>query len=157
MWLLHPSVVVCARLAARGRDRLASRSEGRNRRKAGTKPWLSVWLNVGMTTDAARALVDELDLGGVFVCPACLFDLAWKMHTGMRLHPQTVTATAGWTWDEVEPGLREAVVEARMREVPCAEDALRDLDQRGPRGALARIVVERLARDIADEIAGREL
>lgn len=114
-------------------------------------------LNVGMTTDAARAFVDELDLGGVFACPACLFDLAWKMQKGTRMHPQTVTATAGWTWDEVEPGLREAVVEARMREVPGAEDALRDLDERGPRGALVRIVVERLAREIANEIASRDL
>lgn len=112
---------------------------------------------MGVTTDAARAFVDELDLDGVIACPACLFGLAWKMHEGTRIHPQTVTATATWTWDEVEPGLYDAVVNARMREVPGAEDALRDLDERGPRGAVARVVVERLARDIADEIASREL
>ena len=110
-----------------------------------------------VTTDAARAFVAELDLDGVFACPACLFDLAWKMHRGDRIYPQTVTATASWTWDEVKPGLYDAVVDARMREVLGAEDALRDLDERGFRGAVARIVVERLARDIADEIASRDV
>jgi hypothetical protein len=44
-----------------------------------------------------------------------------------------------------------------MREVLGAEDALRDLDERGSRGAVARFVVERLARDMSDEIASRDV
>ena len=108
-----------------------------------------------MKTDAARAFVAELDLAGVFACPACLFELAWKLHDGRRVYPQTVTATAGWTWPEIEPGLRAAVVEARMCELPGAEEALRDIEERAWRGAVARFVVERLAGDMADEIGGR--
>jgi hypothetical protein len=112
---------------------------------------------VDVTTAAARAFVAELDLDGVFACSACLFGLAWKMHRGDHIYPQTVTATASRTWEEVKPGLYDAVVDARMREVLGAEDALRDLDERGSRGAVARIVVERLAREMADEIASRDV
>ena len=114
-----------------------------------------MWLTVGVDSDAARTFVDGLDLSGVFGCPMCLFGLAWKLHEGERVFPQTVTATAGLTWPEIEPALRDAVVEARMAEVAGAEDALRDLNRRGFRGAVARMVVERLARGVADELASR--
>jgi hypothetical protein len=75
----------------------------------------------------------------------------------LRVYPQTVTATAGWTWPEIEPGLRVAGFEARTREVAGAEEVLRDLDERRWRGAVARFAVERLARDMEEGIAGREL
>jgi hypothetical protein len=45
----------------------------------------------------------------------------------------------------------------RRRELPGAEEALRDLDERGCRSRLVRAVVERLARQMADEMRRTEL
>jgi phosphoglycolate phosphatase-like HAD superfamily hydrolase len=100
---------------------------------------------------AAEELVRQLKLDAIPVCPMCLFDLAWQIHQGKPRHPATVARTADWVWPELEEGLREAVVEARMREVAGAEDALGDLESRGWRSPLVRAVVERLAQQMADE------
>ena len=104
------------------------------------------WLN-GVVLDKARAeeLADCLDLDGLFACPACLFELAWEIHVGRALHWQTIGRVADWVWPELEESLFAAVVEARMREVRFAEEGLRDLRDHGPRTAVARAVVLRLA------------
>ena len=55
-------------------------------------------------------------------------------------------------WADIREAVGAAVVEARMREVPHAEDALRDLAERGPRGIVAHHVLGRLAEALADEL-----
>jgi hypothetical protein len=85
-----------------------------------------------------------------------LFELAWVLYQGKPVHPGLVTRTVNWVWPEIEHALRETVVEARMREIFGAEAALDDLERRGPRSPLVRVVVERLAQSIANEIAERQ-
>jgi hypothetical protein len=106
-------------------------------------------------TDRLRCFVDDLDLDEVFACPACLFELAWQIHKGDTPPRQTVAATARVVWPEMAGTLETAVVEARMREVPFAEDALRDLHDRGGRSRVTRSVVLRLAEEMAEAIAER--
>jgi hypothetical protein len=100
--------------------------------------------------DSLRA--KQLELDDVAACAACLFELAWRIHEGERLHWQTVAATARVVWPEMGPTLELAVVDARMREVHDAEVALRELRGRGPNGRVARAVVLRLAEEMAAEI-----
>lgn len=104
--------------------------------------------------DKARAeeLADSLELDGVFYCSACVFEVAWAIHTGQTPHWQTLARVADWTWAEMEESLFAAVIEARMREVRFAEDGLRDLRERGHRTAVARAVVLRLAERMVDEM-----
>jgi hypothetical protein len=99
---------------------------------------------------AANELADQLDLDGLPMCPMCLFDFAWEIHEG-RAKPSTLPRTVNWTWPDLEDALKDAVVGARMREVMHAEAALRDLDERGRRSPLVRVVVDRLARQLASE------
>jgi hypothetical protein len=103
--------------------------------------------------DKARAeeLADGLELDGVFYCSACVFEVAWAIHTGQTPHWQTLARVADWTWS-MEESLFAAVIEARMREIRFAEEGLRDLHERGHRTAVARAVVLRLAERMADEM-----
>lgn len=82
----------------------------------------------------------------------CLFDLALELREGRRPSSQLVARTADWVWDEIAGSLRTAVVQARMRERPHAEEGLEDLDARGWQSPLVRVVVERLARELAAEM-----
>jgi hypothetical protein len=63
--------------------------------------------------DNARAeeLVDGLDLDRVFYCSACVFEVAWAIHTGKEVHWQTLGRVADWTWDEMGESLLEARIE----------------------------------------------
>lgn len=101
---------------------------------------------------SALELAATLDLDDVPTCPLCLMELAWKIRDGERLSPGLVARTADWVWLESGKAVREAVVRARMHEVPFAEDALRDLDERGFRSGFARAIVCRLARELAVEL-----
>lgn len=111
------------------------------------------WLN-GAMLDKARAdqFADALALDEIFACPACLLELAWDIHAGKTPHWQTVARTASWVWPELSKSLLSAVVKARMRELPYAEDALRDLREREDRCPLARAVVFRLATAMAADL-----
>jgi hypothetical protein len=102
----------------------------------------------------AAELIDELDLDRLGACPLCLFDLAWTLHRGRTPSHGLVNRTADWVWLEIEESLNAAVVSARMREVPHAEDALYDLELNGWRGILVRSVVLRLAFDLAAGLSG---
>jgi hypothetical protein len=106
-----------------------------------------------LTEQAAAELVESLELDGIPVCPMCLFDLAWTMHTG-KIERGLVRRTCSWVWPEIADAVRSAVLAARMREVPHAEDALDDMTERGGRGVVARRVVTVLARRLADERDG---
>lgn len=114
------------------------------------------WLNSEML-DKARAeeLADGLDLDLVGYCPACVFEVAWQIHCGRTVHWQTLGRIADWTWLEMEESLFAALVDARMREVRFAEEALQDLTERGHQTAVARAVVLRVAERMAEEIAER--
>ncbi len=104
--------------------------------------------------DKARAdqLADALALDEIAACSLCLLELAWQIRDGCAPHWQTVARIADWVWPEIAGALARAVVDARMRELPFAEDALRDLRERGHRSPLARAVVLRLAEDLAQEL-----
>ena len=114
---------------------------------------MSTWLNDEML-DKARAeeLVDGLDLDRIAYCAACVFELAWAIHTGRKPHWQTVGRVADWTWYELKESLVVALVDARMREVRFADEALSDVREHGPRTAVVRAVVLRLAEGMAAEI-----
>jgi hypothetical protein len=103
----------------------------------------------------AKELIEAVDLARVFACPACLFELAWRIHKGERLHWQTIAATARLDWPEMAPTLELSLVEARMREVHDAEEALRDLRERGSESTVARAAVACLAERMAAEITER--
>jgi hypothetical protein len=95
--------------------------------------------------DKARAeeLAGGLDLERILYCSACMFEIAWDIHTGKTPHWQTLGRVADWTWAEMEASLLDAVLDARMREVRLAEEGLSDLLEAGHRTALARAVVLR--------------
>jgi hypothetical protein len=101
---------------------------------------------------SALELAATIDLDGVPTCPLCLLELAWKIRDGERPSPGLVARTADWVWLESGKAVREAVVRARMQEVPFAEEALRDLDETGFRSGFARAIVCRLARELAEEL-----
>lgn len=101
---------------------------------------------------AAAQFASAIDLTGVRTCPLCLLDLAWKIRDGERPHPSTVTRTADWIWHESKDDFKRAVLRARMREVPGAEEALHDFELNACRGLYFRALVVRLAGELADEI-----
>lgn len=101
---------------------------------------------------AALQLAEEIDLGRVPYCPACLLELAWAINDGRKPSRGLITRTADWVWGESGEAVRALVVQARMAERPGAEAALRDLEPNGFRGRFAEAVVLRLAHELADEI-----
>jgi hypothetical protein len=123
--------------------------------RIGTVAWDVPRLNeVVLSERTAAEFIDELDLDRLGACPMCLFDLAWTLREGRRPSHGLVNRTADWVWLEIEESLKSAVVRARMREVPHAEDALYDLELNGWHGILVRAVVLRLASQMADEMSG---
>ena len=107
--------------------------------------------------DVAEALADEIDLAALPACPACLFELGWAIaseHAQSRI-TGLVTSTSNWIWWEIEDELRVQVRRLRMREVLHAEEALRDLDERGWRSRLVRVLTERLGEELANDIRVR--
>ena len=97
--------------------------------------------------------IDELDLDRLGACSLCLFELAWALREGRRPTHGLVNRTADWVWLEIEQSLKAAVVKARMREVPHAEDALYDLELNGWEGILVRAIVLRLAFRTAEKMS----
>jgi hypothetical protein len=109
------------------------------------------WLNVDvLTKQTAAEFVESLELERLPACPMCLFDLAWAMHEG-RSVTGLLRRTISWVWPEIEEAVHVIVARARMRELPHAEAALRDLRSNGSRGLLAREIIMGLARRLAAE------
>jgi hypothetical protein len=102
--------------------------------------------------EAASELADALAVSGVPACPLCLSELAWEFHEGRVPDVALVARTVAWIWPEIKDAVREEVVTARMKEIPFAEDALRDLEETEWRSPLVHRLVERLARRLADEL-----
>jgi hypothetical protein len=122
--------------------------------RIGTFAWDFPRLNeVVLSERTAAEFIDELDLDRLGACSMCLFDLAWTLREGRRPTHGLVNRTADWVWLEIEESLTSAVVRARMREVPHAEDALYDLELNGWEGILVRAVVLRLASEMAAEMS----
>jgi hypothetical protein len=48
----------------------------------------------------------------VTYCAACVFELAWAIHTGHAPHWQSVARVVDWTWAEMEESLFAALVDA---------------------------------------------
>ncbi|MDQ3875919.1 MAG: hypothetical protein M3322_10325 [Actinomycetota bacterium] len=89
------------------------------------------------------------------VCPLCLLDLVWATHKGIS-DPAVVRRTASWMWPDIRGAVHAVVLRARMREIPHAEEALRDVTERGDRGVVARRIVTVLARRLADDYDRRQ-
>jgi hypothetical protein len=104
-----------------------------------------------LTEQTAAEFVDSLDLRGVPFCPLCLFDLAWALHTEKTRTGGLLRWTCAWMWEDIGDPVEEAVLCARMSEVAHAEDALRDVRERGAGGLVARRIVLLLARRLAAE------
>lgn len=94
----------------------------------------------------------ELDLDGVPTCPLCLLDLAREIKQGRTPSRGLIKRTTDWVWMESGEAVKAVVVQARMREVPFAEEALRDLELNGGHGLFAETVVWRLACELAEEL-----
>ena len=111
-----------------------------------------------LTRAAAAELADRLDFGSLPACPLCLFDLAWAMHSRepARTVSGALTPTTNWVWDEIEDALRLDLARADAAGVRHAAEALEDLDARGRRSPLVRVVVARLAQRLVDEIRARD-
>ena len=106
----------------------------------------------------AAEVADRFDLDRLPACPMCLFDLAWAIHSGK---PRTtiagaLTRTTSWVWDDIEDGLRLLLALEERRGTAHAADALAVLDERHWRSPLVRIVVERLARRLVEEIREKD-
>jgi hypothetical protein len=106
---------------------------------------------------SATELIDSIDLDALGACSMCLFDLAWELHQERIPSRSLVNRTADWVWLEIEESLTQALVLLRMQEVPHAGDALYDLKVNAWRGALVRIVVERLALVLSADISRRSV
>ncbi|HEU6443543.1 MAG TPA: hypothetical protein VFL61_00645 [Gaiellaceae bacterium] len=105
-----------------------------------------------MLAQGALELAHELDLEGVPTCPLCLLDLASEIKQGRTPSRALVRRTTDWVWMESGEAVKQLLVRARMREVPFAEDALRDLELNGWQGRFAETVVWRLACELAEDL-----
>ncbi len=105
-----------------------------------------------MVASPVLELAHELDLDGVPTCPLCLLDLAFVIKEGRTPSRALVKRTTDWVWMESGEAVKEVVVRARMRELPYAEDALRDLELNGWQGRFAETIVWRLACELAGEL-----
>lgn len=112
-----------------------------------------------MTLDdrTIAGLLDRIELRSLGACPMCLFGAAWAMHEEKppRAVAGAVTTSANWTFGEMEDSLRVELARLRWRGVEGAEAAVADLDERGWRSRVVRRIVERLAGDMAIEMAER--
>ena len=95
-------------------------------------------------------LAATIDLDGVPFCGLCLMDLTEEIRHGRKPSRALVKRTTDWVWMESGKAVREVVVRARMEERPFAEEALRDIDLNGWRGAFAEAIALRLAHQLAD-------
>ena len=103
----------------------------------------------------ANEVVDRLDIRSLPICPLCHLDLALAIADGRprRVLAPIVTRTASWAWLEFETELLAQVRRATMRGASWADDALADLEQRGARSWIVRVIVTRVARKMADDMA----
>jgi hypothetical protein len=106
---------------------------------------------------AATDFVRQLDLVGLNACPLCLLDVALQIRAAGSPSTGLLQQTASMVWPEIEDDLMHAVIEARMREVHGAEQALHDLEERAWRTPLVRAVVAELAQRVVDEMAAKEV
>lgn len=124
---------------------------GEKRHEVGAHPRTFAWLNPSVSLAAAR-FATEVDLEGVGYCPACMLELAWKIRDGETPSHGLISCTADSIWGESEDGFRRALFRARMREVPGAEEALRDFELNAWRGRYFQAIVFRLAQELAEEM-----
>lgn len=117
-----------------------------------------LWLTADMTitpvqaADLASAL--DLDVHEVGVCHACLCIVSFAIDKGdERDIRRTVAQIAPDLWhDGLALPLRAALERARRRGVATAAAAIEEVERRGPRSAVVRAVVRRLAADLLAEM-----
>ena len=106
----------------------------------------------------AHDIVDLLDVDTVPACALCLLELAGAMHErrSSREIAAVLATTCDWIWLEADSEIEARLARLTMRGVPHAEDAARDLRLNGCESRVARILVARLARRMADEMDSRD-
>jgi hypothetical protein len=114
---------------------------------------------VSLDDATIAALLDQVDVARLGACQVCLFTAAWPMlnEEPPRRVAGAVTQAANMTFDELQPALRVELERLRSRGVEGAAGALADLDARGWRSRVVRRIVERLAADMAIEMAANPL
>lgn len=102
----------------------------------------------------AATIVDRIDLRALPICPLCHLDLAFAISDGKprRVLAPIVTRTASWVWCEIEVELRAQLRRESMRGHAWAREALADLDERGPRSGILRVLVARVATEMAEDM-----
>jgi hypothetical protein len=102
----------------------------------------------------AAELADRFDLELLPACPMCLFDVAYAMvkEKPRRTITGLLTSTSNWVWLEIEDEVLATLARLHTRGVAHAEEALADIHERGWRSRLVRVLVERLAQRMADEM-----
>jgi hypothetical protein len=96
------------------------------------------------------ALRLDVNLRSRGVCYPCLGEVAHILETDPKRRRGTSWfVTALWS-EGLGESVAFAVAEASLRDLPGAAEAERDLLTRGPRSAIFRAVVERLARELAE-------
>jgi hypothetical protein len=94
----------------------------------------------------------DLDVDSSGVCLACLSFVSFPLGDGKEtLARREARRMAGDVWDDgLDVPLLAALTRARDDGVPDAEAALDDVQARGPRSAVVRAVVLRLAAELAE-------
>jgi hypothetical protein len=107
---------------------------------------------------AAEALAVQLDLDvdDVAICQACLSFISFAIDSGddrevtswtMRIAPDL------WAEGLAEP-VQMALRRARKRGVPNADEAIRVVEEKGPRNSVVHAVVQRLAAELSARAEG---
>ena len=111
-----------------------------------------------MTVAEANALAAQLDIDvdDIGICLACLSFVSFEIYGGnphkIRGAVQSMTP---WLWEEgLELPARMALERARQRGLAHADEALAEIRTLGPRTRIARAIVHRLGRDLAERAEG---
>ena len=111
-----------------------------------------------ITTEDAAELAARLELNvhDIPICLACLSFVSMPLDAGNEREARRATfqVTPDLWAEGLEQPARLALRRARAAGLAGAEQALADVDERGPRSVMARAIVRRLAADLAERAHG---
>ncbi len=101
----------------------------------------------------------ELSVHDIGICHACLSFVSFAIDKGDErdIRRETNRMTPDLWADGLDVPLKMALARAQERGVPNAGAALADVEERGPRSAIAKAVVRRLGAELADHAKGNLL
>lgn len=131
----------------------------KNRHRVGTDRCAPVRL-ARRVLDERRAaeIVDRIDLRKLPICLPCHLELAFALLEGKPRRAVTglVTRTAFAVWSEIASELEALLRRAQMRGAEWAIEAQADLQERGARSWIVRVIVTRVAIGMAHEMRERQ-